>query len=229
MDKKIKQYADSRDLTSLKYIFVDSLDVDPTFETYREAYDYCKAIPGLLEQHRELTPFTSDPAQWTEAYWAKLKMDLKKNFSDQRMTHMRTVAKTFLAEKRQRILQERQALMPLSVAPVAVPASPVKPVAQPTPVRPAPSVAPANVTPKLHSAVSAEEEAQRRVLEETRRQLEAENKRIEEMQAAEERARKAKAEELNRQQPQGDPVSKKAIGIALIAVAAAVILFLLLK
>lgn len=107
MDIEIKKFAESRDLKSLKYIFVDSLDVDPTFETYKDEYNYCKSIPGLLEQHIELTPFTGDESSWNEAYWTKLKMDLLKNFSDRRMTHMREVANVYLDEKAQRIRAER--------------------------------------------------------------------------------------------------------------------------
>ena len=42
MDIRIKNYADARDLKELKYIFVDALDVDPTFVRYEEEYNYCK-------------------------------------------------------------------------------------------------------------------------------------------------------------------------------------------
>ena len=70
----------------------------------RDRYNYCKSIPGLLEPHIELTPFSENRANWTEEYWTSLKMDLIKNFSDKRMSHMRDVAQVFLADKVQRIL-----------------------------------------------------------------------------------------------------------------------------
>ena len=215
MDKMIKQYADSKDLTSLKYIFVDSLDVDPTFERYEESYNYCKTIPGLLEQHMELTPFVTDPTQWTETYWVKLKMDLKKNFSDQRMSHMRKVAKVLLADKVQRLLKERQSSF-------SVP-----------PTQPTHNIPSASTTSKVRPTVPTEAE-QAKVLEEAKRQLEAENRRIEAEQAAQERARKAKAAALAESQQHMDGASpKKAIGIALAVVAVAVVtivaLVLLLK
>ena len=73
MDISIKNYADNRELKKLKYIFVDSLDVDPTFVRYEEEYNYCKSIPGLLETHIELTPFCQDKTRWDEAYWGSLK------------------------------------------------------------------------------------------------------------------------------------------------------------
>ena len=82
MNTVIKKLADSGDIKALKYIFVDALDVDPTFVRYEEEYNYCKSIPGLLDSHAELTPFRVNKADWNEEYWISLKMDLVKNFSD---------------------------------------------------------------------------------------------------------------------------------------------------
>lgn len=224
MDKKIKQYADTRDITSLKYIFVDSLDVDPTFEQYEEAYNYCKSIPGLLEQHMELTPFTSDASQWTETYWVKLKMDLEKNFSDQRMSHMRKVAKVLLADKVQRILKERQAASePAAPAPVQS-----APHASPRPTGPA---------PKVQSIIPSEAE-QEKALQEERQRIEAENRRIAAEQEAKKREAAAKAAALERenqrfesqQRTESSAFPKKAVGIAIAVVAVVlVVVFLLLK
>ena len=108
MDNMIKASADSNDLTTLKYIFVDALEADPTFVRYEEEYSYCKSIPDLLEPHQELTPFSQNPGDWNEEYWTGLKMDLLRNFSDCRMMHMKEVAQVFLAEKVARILKERE-------------------------------------------------------------------------------------------------------------------------
>ncbi len=222
MNTEIKKFADSGDIKSLKYIFVDSLDVDPTFVRYEEEYNYCKSIPGLLEPHVELTPFSENKANWTEEYWTSLKMDLIKNFSDKRMSHMRDVAQVFLADKVQRILAERAAnnTIQQSVAPKAEPVQTEK-VANITP-KP-------DVTPKEPSISKAELQA--RQLEEERRKLEAENKAHQEREA---RERAARMEQQRRMQIQpqsqtGDGFSKKAIGIAVAAVTVAVVLILLLK
>lgn len=107
MDEQIKKYADEGNIKQLKFIFVDALDVDPTFVRYKEEYEYCKSH-GVLEPHEELTPFTADKLQWDEKYWASLKADLIKNFSDKRMAHMKEVAQIFLASKIQKILADRQ-------------------------------------------------------------------------------------------------------------------------
>ena len=222
MNTEIKKFADSGDIKSLKYIFVDSLDVDPTFVRYEEEYNYCKSIPGLLEPHVELTPFSENKANWTEEYWTSLKMDLIKNFSDKRMSHMRDVAQVFLADKVQRILAERAAnnTIQQSVAPKAEPVQTEK-VANITP-KP-------DVTPKEPSISKAELQA--RQLEEERRKLEAENKAHQEREA---RERAARMEQQRRMQIQpqsqtGDGFSKKAIGIAVSAVTVSVVLILLLK
>ena len=218
MDIRIKNYADARDLKELKYIFVDALDVDPTFVRYEEEYNYCKSIPGLLEDHIELTPFRQDKSRWDEAYWTSLKMDLVKNFSDRRMMHMKEVAQVFLAEKITRILKERDA----AVAPPSITSSPVPKIEI--------KVEPASTTNAVPSISRAEQE--KRDLEEAKRKLEEKNRRTEAV-------RQAEAKRIEQQRrihqtttqttPTGDS-SKKAIGIAVAVLAvAAVVLILVLK
>ena len=48
MHDKDKQFADVGDVRVLKYIFVDALDADPTFDSYQEDYEYCRS-KGLFE------------------------------------------------------------------------------------------------------------------------------------------------------------------------------------
>ncbi len=224
MNTEIKKYADSGDIKSLKYIFVDSLDVDPTFVRYEEEYNYCKSVPGLLESHIELTPFRSNKGDWNEEYWTSLKMDLVKNFSDQRMSHMREVAKVFLADKVQRILAERAATV--QNTPV------VKVEATPATANKIEYVAPKAAEPTRQASSKAAEQA--RQLEEEKRRLEAENKAQAAIREREARERAARIEQQRREQEQaeaqaGGGLPKKAIGIAVAAVTVAVVLFLLLK
>lgn len=216
MDTKIKEYADNRDIKSLKYIFVDSLDVDPTFVRYEEEYNYCKKIPNLLEQHIELTPFCYDENRWNEEYWTKLKMDLIRNFSDERMMHMREVAKVFLAEKIQRIIAERSLYEGLSKSKSAseIPFLDVGTTIVQTSKKPSVSRA----------------EKERRELEEAKRKLEVENREIlAEKQATEKRIeeKRMKRQEIQKKKSESN-LSKKAVGIAIVALVVAVILFILL-
>lgn len=226
MNTEIKKYADSGDIKALKYIFVDSLDVDPTFVRYEDEYNYCKSIPGLLESHVELTPFKTNKADWNEEYWTNLKMDLIKNFSDKRMSHMREVAKVFLADKVQRILAERASGN--TVQPTRTP------VTESARIENTESITtPAPEATEKQPAVS-KAEMQARQIEEDRRRLEAENKAIEAKRAREDRERAARMEQqscmrFKAQYQNGGGSLKKAIGIAVAAVIVAVILILLLK
>lgn len=109
MDSTIKRYADSGEIEHLRYIFLDSLDIDPTFESYKEDFDYCmKKNPGLFEEHKELSPFKSNPSEWNDSYWITIKKDLKKNYSLERFKHMMDVAKVVYDDKVKRIELERK-------------------------------------------------------------------------------------------------------------------------
>lgn len=108
MHSEVKRLADQGDIAGLRYIFADALDVDPTFEQYQADYDYCQS-KGLLEPHQEFTPLTDEPSQWTKDYWAHLKVDLLKNLSARRLTHMKKVARVLMADKVQCLTAERQA------------------------------------------------------------------------------------------------------------------------
>ncbi len=109
MLEEVKKCIESNDIKGLHYIFVDSLDVDPTFEKYSDDYEYCKKIKGFLEPHVDITPFSSSE-KWNEKYWVQIKMDLMKNFSEKRFSHMREVAKVIYSEKIKRLELERERL-----------------------------------------------------------------------------------------------------------------------
>ena len=106
----VKQCVEQNDLRGLHYIFAEALEADPTFEKYQEDYDYCKKLPGFLEEHEELHSQQNDPAAWDETYWAQLKLDQKKNFSEKRMEHMKQVASVVRKEKIERLRAERARL-----------------------------------------------------------------------------------------------------------------------
>ena len=103
----------TKDIKQLKYIFVDSLDVDPTFDRYKSLYNSVKQR-GLLEPHEDLTSFYSDSQleklseEELEKYWTKIKMDLIKNFSDERMQNMIRIAKILYKEKIQKFMKQRK-------------------------------------------------------------------------------------------------------------------------
>ena len=110
MHDEVKKRVDNKDIRGLQYVFADCLDVDPTFEKYKEDFEYCrKMLPEMFETHRELMPFSNNQANWTDDYWDNLKMDLLENFSVERFGHMQDVAKVVYAEKIGKLVQEREA------------------------------------------------------------------------------------------------------------------------
>ena len=107
MHTEVKKCVADNDIKGLRYIFADALDVDPTFEKYKEDYAYCKTINGFFETFIECTRLSFDKNQWNRKYWNQLKMDILKNFSEKRYEHMIQVAQIVYAEKIQRLQKER--------------------------------------------------------------------------------------------------------------------------
>ena len=107
MHTEVKKCVADNDIKGLRYIFADALEVDPTFEKYKEDYAYCKTINGFFEPFIECTRLSFDKNQWNRKYWNQLKMDILKNFSEKRYEHMIQVAQIVYAEKIQRLQKER--------------------------------------------------------------------------------------------------------------------------
>ena len=97
---EINKCIENKDIKGLRYIFIDSLDVDPTFEKYRKDYETCKNVEGLFEPYNE--------KKWTFEYWEQLKNDLMHNFSQKRFEHMQAVAKVVYSDKVERLLHDRK-------------------------------------------------------------------------------------------------------------------------
>ena len=107
MHEEVKKCVEAHDIKRLRYIFVDCLDVDPTFEKYKEDYEICEGLSGLFDPYQMLNEITKDKSKWTMKYWEQLKVDLMKNFSKIRFEHMIEVAKVVYSEKVIRLQQER--------------------------------------------------------------------------------------------------------------------------
>ncbi len=217
---EVKKCADSNDIKGLHYIFVDCLDVDPTFEKYAEDFEYCKNINGFLVTHTNLTPIRNRIG-WDRAYWEQLKLDLMKNFSEERFSHMREVAEYIYADKIKRLKEER-AKSSVSTKSAVTPQKNVRsePVKQES-------------TPG--SSVSIEKE---KVPNASRRETEWYNQPIEQQIEREKQEQQAQPErnEASRQQAnatgpnntENRQSSKKSLGVALLLTAAAIIVIVVL-
>lgn len=109
MHNNVKLAVDNDDTLSLKYIFCDCLDGDPTFEKYQEDYDYCVRNNALFEAHKDFDDHPMVTNHVDEEYWVQLKNDFMENPSKERLAHMREVAKILYRDRIARIQAERDA------------------------------------------------------------------------------------------------------------------------
>ena len=207
-----------------RYIFIDALDVDPTFEKYRDGYEYCKKIDGLFEVHQELSGLNQNEAGWNIEYWDQLKIDMRKNFSEKRYVHMMQVAKVVYAEKIKRLVKERgEALSDAAVK--------TEKEVQSEKVEPIQDKARVDVTFREDSKTVSGNEMEERRLAEEKRALDEENRRIEAQQRAQreriEASKRAENDRIRKKTEDNNP--KKGLGIVLaIAVIAAVAMIIVL-
>ncbi len=221
MHKTVKKYADNADIKGLKYIFVDCLDADPTFEDYREDFEYCRNLPGLLEDHMELTPFCKDPTGWDEDYWIGLKKDLLKNFSMKRFGHMREVAEVFYKEKVCRIRQEREIKRQQEEA---------EKRREPQP-RQTERDRPHEERRRgaKDAAFVSGSERQKRELEEAKKRLELENQQTERYRRQEEQRRNLERERTGNGRTEAETAGKKALGAVLVILAVLIVMLLITR
>ncbi|MCI8928256.1 MAG: hypothetical protein HFI97_03585 [Lachnospiraceae bacterium] len=221
---EIRKCADKYDIRGLRYIFIDALDVDPTFEKYRDGYEYCKKIDGLFEVHQELSGLNQNEAGWNIEYWDQLKIDMRKNFSEKRYVHMMQVAKVVYAEKIKRLVKERgEALSDAAVK--------TEKEVQSEKVEPIQDKARVDVTFREDSKTVSGNEMEERRLAEEKRALDEENRRIEAQQRAQreriEASKRAENDRIRKKTEDNNP--KKGLGIVLaIAVIAAVAMIIVL-
>lgn len=232
---EVKKCADSNDIKGLHYIFVDCLDVDPTFDKYAADFEYCKSINGFLVPHTNMTPVKSKEG-WDKAYWEQLKLDLMKNFSEERFLHMREVAKVIYADKIDRLQQERGKTTTTAVK-VQEDIKQVETVNRPLnnePIISEPVKSDVNeATRKVSVSVISDSEKQQQELLEKKRALELHNQQIEREQQAQ-RARIEAAKRTNsasQYNSTNTQAPKKLLGVAIavLAVVAIIVVVVLIK
>ena len=219
---EVRKCADNHDIKGLRYIFVDALDVDPTFDTYREDYEYCKTILGMFDEH-----VVSYKSRWTTEYWEQLKLDLMKNFSEKRFEHMRLVAQVVYADKVSRLMTDRKKAVSASI-PESVSKQPeIKINAEASRKI---HIEDNDIATKSKDTTANQADLQKQRIDAQRRALETENRRIEaEQKVQRERIEAARRTEANKQNIQsGGSESKKALGIALAVITVVVLVVLII-
>lgn len=218
---EVKKCADNGDITGLRYIFADCLDVDPTFEKYRAEYEFCKSIDGMFERYEELNGIILDENRWDLQYWVQLKLDLKKNFSQKRFEHMIKVAQIIYVDKIERLLAEREAKNVASTEQKREKSVPKAVQSAKMAYSSAKEVTPVVNVPKRMT----ESELQEKRLEEKRKVIELENQKIE----AKQKAQRARIEAEKRKNgvqsvsQTGGVASKKLVGIVLVIIAVVIV------
>ncbi|MBE6061160.1 MAG: hypothetical protein E7215_13450 [Clostridium sulfidigenes] len=231
----VKKCLDAGDIKGLRYIFLDSLDVDPTFEKYKDDYSVCRSLDGMFEPYVELTPLSTSHSEWDMDYWVKIKFDQKKNFSQKRFEHMIEVAKVVHAEKIERLLAERAAKQTKIEEQIeqVIPKASSQLVPQPERVQPIQS-SPVSITPVTNTTVISEgsiSESDKSKLREDMRDIDLHNQRVEQEELEKKRKREAAAKEIERQNAllEAQNQSKKVPGIvAVIAVIILIVVVVLL-
>jgi len=234
---EIRKCAEANDIKGLRYIFVDCLDVDPTFEKYREDYNYCKNIPGMFDAHAGLSGIIMNEQAWTSQYWNQLKLDLMKNFSEERFEHMIQVAKVVYADKTARLMSERRLAgkkRALEEENRGIKAGEGVKRAEDRKTEGARDTA-VTEKPHIRKPDVSPAEMQERRLAEKRRALEEENRRIQAQEAAEKARRAADRKFSNReasdrvyaQSRNSEP--KKALGIVLGIIVIAIVVFIIVN
>ena len=198
---EINKCIENKDIKGLRYIFIDSLDVDPTFEKYRKDFETCKNVEGLFEPYKEMGGIIEDEKKWTFEYWEQLKNDLMHNFSQKRFEHMQAVAKVVYSDKVERLLHDRK-MRDEQRENVTI-------QQETTGVR------------KL-----SEKELQEKRLAQKRKELELHNQKVEKEQKAQRERIEAEKKRNAIKERQAGTVSKKAVGIVLIIVVAIVVIAL---
>lgn len=242
MHAEVKKCKETHDIKGLRYIFVDCLDVDPTFEKYKEDYEYCKSIEGLFDAHQPLHGISMDENDWTVNYWEQLKLDLMKNFSRTRFEHMIAVAKVVYVDKVSRLLSERSISQEKQTARsnniitnenIQTTSTKLNPTVTTNDRTsdvsvPITSKINMNIVVDDSKLISDAKSQQEKRLAEKRREIEAENQRIEKEQATQKaRIEAARRESANRQNVTGgETESKKAVGIVLAVITVVVIVII---
>lgn len=224
---EVRKCADNHDIKGLRYIFVDALDVDPTFDTYREDYEYCKTIPGMFDEHVNISPVVSDKSRWTTEYWEQLKLDLMKNFSEKRFEHMRLVAQVVYADKVSRLMTDRKKAVSASILESVSKQPEIKINAEASRKI---HIENNDIATKSKDTTANQADLQKQRIDAQRRALETENRRIEaEQKVQRERIEAARRAEANKQNIQsGGSESKKALGIALAVITVVVLVVLII-
>lgn len=97
LTEEFKDAVTAKDKDAVKLMLKNSLSLDLTFESFKEMLNYAvKEFPQLIEEHNSEEFLPID--KWDEAYTNLLKVRLIKNFSAERIEHLKEVQEYVYAD-----------------------------------------------------------------------------------------------------------------------------------
>lgn len=82
----------SEDIRGIRIMMKDSLLVDRSFEEYKEMETLVQGVRGLYDLH-DGREFESDKLSWNDDYMNKLMVQVVRNFSHERLDHLKEVVR----------------------------------------------------------------------------------------------------------------------------------------
>lgn len=79
-----------KNITKIRIMLKDSMLVDPTFTRFQEMEKAARSVPGLYDEH-DGRPFVEDMNLWTDDYMNRLMVQVVRNFSHERVEHLKKV------------------------------------------------------------------------------------------------------------------------------------------
>lgn len=83
---------ENKNIRRIRIMMEDSLLVDPSFEEFLEMEKVVSAIENLYDEH-DNKPFIEDKALWNDDYMNKLMVKVLRNFSHERISHLKDVVR----------------------------------------------------------------------------------------------------------------------------------------
>lgn len=82
----------ANDIKGIRIMMKDSLLVDPTFREFDEMSRLAAAVPGLYDAH-DGRSLEEEPSAWDDSYMDKLMVQVIRNFSHERLNHLKKVVR----------------------------------------------------------------------------------------------------------------------------------------
>lgn len=108
MRVKFTKMVESHDLFGVRLSLADEMLIDPRGKTFKEMLAYAEEqLPDLYETDNGII-YTHEVSEWTKDLLYKLKYDLSKNFSREKLTLFVKMAQYVLKDKAERLDQEEK-------------------------------------------------------------------------------------------------------------------------